>query len=56
VLLELRPREILLELGVVVVTEARGQFGKPEGRERPPLEAVTKQRSENRGCDHYFFV
>jgi hypothetical protein len=26
----------------------RGQFGNPDEGERPPLEAATKQRSENR--------
>jgi hypothetical protein len=27
-----------------LVAEARGQFGKPEERERSPLKSVTKQR------------
>jgi hypothetical protein len=29
---------------MMVVAEARGQFGNPEEGERPPLEAVTSQR------------
>jgi hypothetical protein len=29
---------------VMLVAEARGQFGNPEKGERPPLEAVTRQR------------
>jgi hypothetical protein len=30
----------------------RGQFGNPEEEERPPLEAATKQRSEDRDWEH----
>jgi hypothetical protein len=30
----------------------RGQFGNPEEGERPPLEAATKHRSEDRDWEH----
>jgi hypothetical protein len=31
---------------------SRGQLGNPEGKERQPLEAATKQRNEDRDWEH----
>jgi hypothetical protein len=38
--------------GNFTFTWGRRQFGNPEEVERPPLEAVTKQRNEDRDCEH----
>jgi hypothetical protein len=40
-LFELAARESLLEIEVVGVAEARGQFENPEQKEHPPLKAAT---------------
>jgi hypothetical protein len=40
-LLQLSPCELLL---LKPIAEARGQFGNPEERERPPLETVTRKK------------
>jgi hypothetical protein len=37
----------------VAVAGARGQLENPEEGERPPLEAVSKQRSEDRDWEHW---
>jgi hypothetical protein len=43
-----RCEPLVLESGIW----GRGPFGNPEKRERPPLEAATKQRQWGRDCGH----
>jgi hypothetical protein len=43
-----RQLRVAVMKGEKLVAEARGPLGNPEEKERPPLEAATKQRSEDR--------